>query len=75
MIDRLLRGRPSVEFKVRWKYLEHKVHEEKRAFSVFLWNSFSSHRNVLCSLHSVTGFASSYCKYSQSHFFNDTFLL
>ena len=36
MIDRLLRGRPFVEFKVRWKYLEHKVHEEKRAFSVFL---------------------------------------
>ena len=36
LIDRLLRGRPFVEFKVRWKYLEHKVHDEKRAFSVFL---------------------------------------
>ena len=35
LIDRLLRGRPFVEFKVGWKYLLHIAHDEKKLFSVF----------------------------------------
>ena len=35
LIDRLLRGRPFVEFKVGWKYLLHIAHDEKENFKFF----------------------------------------
>ena len=35
LIDRLLRGRPFVEFKVGWKYLEHIAHDEKKSIFSF----------------------------------------
>ena len=35
LIDRLLRGRPFVEFKVGWKYLEHIAHDEKKSIFIF----------------------------------------
>ena len=33
LIDRLFRGRPFVEFKVGWKYLEHIAHDEEKGFN------------------------------------------
>ena len=35
LIDRLLRGRPFVEFKVGWKYLLHIALDEKENFKFF----------------------------------------
>ena len=35
LIDRLLRGRPFVEFKVGWKYLEHIAHDDKKSIFSF----------------------------------------
>ena len=35
LIDRLLRGRPFVEFKVGWKYLLHIAHDEEENFKFF----------------------------------------
>ena len=33
LIDRLLRGRPFVEFRVGWKYREHIAHDEEKGFN------------------------------------------
>ena len=73
LIDRMLWGRPFVEFKVGWKYLEHIIYDEKKAFSVFSVELVFTAQEYIYSLHSLTEFASSYCKQFQSHFFRNTF--
>ena len=76
LIDRLLRGRPFVEFKVGWKYLEHIAYDEKKSiFSFFYVELVFTAQECIYSLHSLTEFASSYCKQFQSHFLKGTFLL
>ena len=65
LIDRLLRGRPFVEFKVGWKYLEHIAHDEKENFKFFSGELVFVAQEYIYSFHSLTEFASSCCKQSK----------
>ena len=54
LIDRLLRGRPLVEFKVGWKYLEHITHDETKSIFSFTVKLVFTAQECIYSLHSLT---------------------